>query len=972
MVYSQVKAGDNPLVIDDASLIEIESTSKGFLPSRMTTAQRDLQLSWEVGHIIYNLTESCLQIYNGTVWECFVKGELVDSTIYKYDGALLDNRLIDLDGNTIHFKPTGQNGLFVDGDGDVGIGTTTPNAKLDVENGTVRFSDYGAGSVGGTADYVLGVDADGDVIELDINTVGSDDQSVDSLFIRNDSLQISLENDGEDFKSVDLSTYLNTDNQDLSLVGNTLSLSGDGTPVDLSPYAIDSSIYKYNGTLPEDRTLTLGSYDLTFSGTNNVIFESSGELGIGEASPDAPLHITESTGTAASANDGSLILQHNDSGGASSLVFKSAVNSGSDFGYIQYDDDGSGNGSTSENALLTIGTQNDGIGANQDDIAIMPSGNLGVGTTSPAAKLDVDGGNVRFSTYGGGTIGLNTQQFLLGVDADGDIVEVAASSLGSDDQIIDSLALTGTDLEISIESDINGLQSIDLSSLQGGSVGLHDDVDVTTTAPTSGDVLAWDGANFVPQATDNGYTIFNIWAEESAAVNGTTEWSFGNGDETPAGHGIVIPLDCELWAMSLDHEGGVNTTVRAIKNSDASMATYQVTTTGAEIGYNVFGTPLVFAPGDVINFQTISASAVGSSGRVSAWFRVRATPASNSLLEDLMDVSASGISTGQILVYNGASFVPGDDSDEQDLTLSGNTLAISNDPNTDVDLTPYLDDTTLSQEEVQDFVGSMVSGNTETGITVTYDDAANEFDFVAADESPTNEIQSIDSFGLAGNVLAISLEGDGVAPLTVDLSTISGSSDNIYNTNGSLDADRTVNLNSNKLTFNGSGAGDLVIEADGDVGIGTTTPGARLDVQGGSVTLGQYGVGTHADTTNVNYILTTNTSGQVKELNTAKNTRWFYPPAVIIDASDLDTAATLDIYEDYKSQFSMPLVSSDGASGFVPYYQKGELEYYVTYIDSTVLSNISIDADGVMTYDIISVPFDNYTVINVVFVIKDP
>jgi len=972
MVYSQVKAGDNPLVIDDASLIEIESTSKGFLPSRMTTAQRDLQLSWEVGHIIYNLTESCLQIYNGTVWECFVKGELVDSTIYKYDGALLDNRLIDLDGNTIHFKPIGQNGLFVDGDGDVGIGTTTPNAKLDIENGTLRLSDYGEGDVGGTADYVLGVDADGDVIELDINTVSSDDQSIDSLFIRNDSLQISLENDGEDFKSVDLSTYLNTDNQDLSLSGNTLSLSGDATPVDLSPFAIDSSIYKYNGTLPEDRTLTLGAYDLTFSGTNNVIFESSGELGIGEASPDAPLHITESTGTAASANDGSLILQHNDSGGASSLVFKSAANPGNDFGYIQYEDDGSGNGSTSENSLLTIGTQNDGSGANQDDIALLPSGNLGIGTISPAAKLDVDGGNVRFSNYGGGSIGLNTHQFILGVDTDGDIVEVAASSLGSDDQVIDSLALTGTDLEISLENDANGLQSVDLSSLQGGSVDLHDDVDVSTTTPTSGDVLAWDGSNFVPQATDNGYTIFNVWAEESAALDGSTEWAYGNGDNTPAGHGIVIPLDCELWAMSLDHEGGANTTVRAIKNSDATMAAYQVTTTGAEKGYNVFGAPLVFAPGDVINFQTISASAVGASGRVSAWFRVRATPASNSLLEDLMDVSASGISTGQILVYNGASFVPGDDSDEQDLTLSGNTLAISNDPNTDVDLSPYLDDTTLSQEEVQDFVGSMVTGNTETGITVTYDDAANEFDFVAADASPTNEIQSIDSFGLAGNVLAISLEGDGVVPLTVDLSTISGSSDNIYNTNGSLDADRTVNLNSNKLTFDGSGAGDVVIEADGDVGIGTTTPSARLNVEGGTVTLGEYGVGTQADTTNVNYILTTNTSGQVKELNTAKNTRWFYPPAVIIDASDLDTAATLDIYEDYKSQFSTPLVSSDGASGFVPYYQKGELEYYVTYFDNTVLSNISIDADGVMTYDIISVPFDNYTVINVVFVIKDP
>ncbi len=72
------------------------------------------------------------------------------------------------------------------------------------------------------------------------------------------------------------------------------------------------------------------------------------------------------------------------------------------------------------------------------------------------------------------------------------------------------------------------------------------------------------------------------------------------------------------------------------------------------------------------------------------------------------------------------------------------------------------------------------------------------------------------------------------------------------------------------------------------------------------------------------------------------------------------------------AKFSTPLISSDGASGVVPYYDKSELEYYVTAYDDTVLASISIDADGEMTYSIIAVPFDNYTVINVVFVIKDP
>ena len=1026
-LYAQVKVGENPLVIDDASLIEIESTSKGFLPSRMTSAQRDLQTSWETGHIIFNLTDSCLQVYSGTEWDCFVKGVLVDSTVYKYDGALTSDRTIDLDGSSFTFDGPGAQDVIIQSDGDVGIGTTTPNAKLDVENGTVRFSEYGTGLQLGTG-YILGVDTDGDVIEIDT------------------------------------SSFL-ADNQDLSLTGDSLFLTNDATGVDLSEYAIDSSIYKYNGTLPEARTLTLGGFDLTFSGTNNVTFESTGELGVGEPTPDAPIHITESNGTSASATDGTLILEHSDNGGASSLVFKSSEDEGSDFGYIQYEDDGSGNGSNNQNSLLTIGAGNDAAGtAGQDDIAILPSGNVGIGTTAPDELLHVAGdmrldgsfedkdgdagssGQVLTSTATGTdwvdptTVGTDDQNLsdagktgnnqtidiedgnsvtFSVADADSsttneiqtiDLIDLSGTDLrlslsddgevpqtvdlsplqdgtGTDDQnlsdagktgnnqtidiedgnsvtfsvadadssttneiqTIDLMELSGTTLSLSLDNDGEVPVEVDLDSLRRGSIDLHDDVDITTDTPDSGDVLAWDGANFVPQETDNGYTIFSIWAEESqgnpSLTNNDTEWSFGNGDEAPAGHGIVIPMDCELWAMSLDHENGDSTVVRIIKNSDDTLSDYEVTTNGTELGYDVFSTPLIFNAGDVLNFKTISVTVGGNSGRVTAWLRIRSTPASNSLLEDLMDVSAGSITNGQVLIYNGATFVPGD--------LTTDT------------------DTNLSQEEVQDFVGSMVTGNTETGINVTYDDANDEFDFIAADDSPTNEIQTIDSFTLTGNTLAISLESDGEDPLTVDLSTITGSTENIYNTSDSLEADRIVTLDGNNLTFNGTGAGDVIIESDGDVGIGTTNPSARLHVDGGSVRLSDYGQGNFVDTS-ANTILTVQPDGDVRELNTAKNTRWFYPPAVVIDASSLDTMATLDLHADYVDQFSNPLVSNPEAVGFVPYYLESQLDYYITYFDDDVLDNISIDANGVMTYDVIAVPFDNYTVINVVFVIKDP
>ena len=45
----------------------------------------------------------------------------------------------------------------------------------------------------------------------------------------------------------------------------------------------------------------------------------------------------------------------------------------------------------------------------------------------------------------------------------------------------------------------------------------------------------------------------------------------------------------------------------------------------------------------------------------------------------------------------------------------------------------FTTDTNLTEEEVEDFVGGMVTGNTETGITVTYEDSDGTLDFVVAD-----------------------------------------------------------------------------------------------------------------------------------------------------------------------------------------------------------------------------------------------
>ena len=40
-VFTQVKIGDNPNTIDASAILEIESTDKGLLMPRLSTAQRD-------------------------------------------------------------------------------------------------------------------------------------------------------------------------------------------------------------------------------------------------------------------------------------------------------------------------------------------------------------------------------------------------------------------------------------------------------------------------------------------------------------------------------------------------------------------------------------------------------------------------------------------------------------------------------------------------------------------------------------------------------------------------------------------------------------------------------------------------------------------------------------------------------------------------------------------------------------------
>jgi hypothetical protein len=57
--------GDAP---NSSAILDVSSTTKGFLPPRMTTAERDLIVSPVAGLTIFNTTKLCNETYNGTMW----------------------------------------------------------------------------------------------------------------------------------------------------------------------------------------------------------------------------------------------------------------------------------------------------------------------------------------------------------------------------------------------------------------------------------------------------------------------------------------------------------------------------------------------------------------------------------------------------------------------------------------------------------------------------------------------------------------------------------------------------------------------------------------------------------------------------------------------------------------------------------------------------------------------------------------
>ena len=148
MANAQLKVGDNPTSIQKSSILELESTRQGLLLPRLADTAAINALNPPDGMIVYLNADKSLRLRSNGTWK-----KIADLSEASSNWSLTGNTGTDsaanfigtLDGKPLTLKTNGTSRLIVSSDGNIGIGTTTPTAKLNVD-GSVKLENLAAGT----------------------------------------------------------------------------------------------------------------------------------------------------------------------------------------------------------------------------------------------------------------------------------------------------------------------------------------------------------------------------------------------------------------------------------------------------------------------------------------------------------------------------------------------------------------------------------------------------------------------------------------------------------------------------------------------------------------------------------------------------------------------------------------------------------------------------------------------------------
>jgi hypothetical protein len=304
------------------------------------------------------LTQGVWSFINSATWD--------QTRFYVQDQNNSNSRL------TFDFKGNGGNINILAGtsSGKVGIGTTSPVANLHVSSGTANEdclviieSDTDNNDETSNPRLELRQDGGGVIGRLgyrdNTNSLELINQFAESLYLGTDnSIDLTILSNG----NVGIGTT--SPSQKLDVVGNA-QITSD---IHLGRYILHDGDGNTWLGFPSADTISFRT-----NGSDRMYINSSGNVGIGTTSPDSKLHVKE----------GDITIE-----GFNTSRYLRFIEPDGSFqgGYVNYD--GASN-------ILKIGVHNanDTNTANDTDAISIPrsSGNVGIGTTNPGEKLEVNG-----------------------------------------------------------------------------------------------------------------------------------------------------------------------------------------------------------------------------------------------------------------------------------------------------------------------------------------------------------------------------------------------------------------------------------------------------------------------------------------------------------------------------------------------------------------------------------------------------
>jgi len=441
------------------------------------------------------------------------------------------------------------------------------------------------------------------------------------------------------------------------------------------------------------------------------------------------------------------------------------------------------------------------------DGAIVPvtDSDIDLGTTSLRFKdtftdsitttgnVDV-GGNLTVTgttTFNGGTITMGdaaTDNVVFGADVDSSIIpdDDDTYDLGSSSQEWRNLFIDGTaniDSLVADTADING------GTVDGAVIGGSSAAAITGTTITGTSFVI--GSADISEAeleTIDGVTAGTVSASKAIVVDSNKDITGGRN----------ITITGELDAATLDISGDAD--IDGTLETDAlSINGTTVTSTAAELNI-LDGVTSTAAELNILDGVTATATEINlldgvtsTTAELNILDGVTSTATELNLLDGVtatttelnyVDVATAGtVEASKAIVVDSNKDFTG----ARNITITGELDAATLDVSGDVDIDGTLEadaitinGTTLA-ETISDTVGAMVGSNTETGISVTYDDSDNTLDFVIGSGVITNAMLagSIANSKLANSSVTISDGSNSTAVALGGTLTIQGTSNEV-------------------------------------------------------------------------------------------------------------------------------------------------------------------------------------------------